>query len=63
MMKNDYQIPMFRDEDFEEDPEEGRLAIVQLILSAINSYRLTQFGDFSPARNGIINAHQLQEFM
>jgi hypothetical protein len=54
---------MFRDEDFEEDPEEGRLAIVQLILSAINSYRLTQFGDFSPAWNGIINAHQLQEFM
>ncbi|OQE91541.1 hypothetical protein PENNAL_c0009G01794 [Penicillium nalgiovense] len=63
MLKNDYQIPVFRDADFDGDPNEGRMVVMQLLLSAINSYLLTQFGDYGMIRDNQIEDHQLQGFM
>ncbi|KAJ6178717.1 hypothetical protein N7519_009178 [Penicillium mononematosum] len=63
MTKNDYQIPLFRDTDFDGHPTEGRLVVAQLMLSAINSYRLAPFGDYSLVRDNLIDKHRLQEFM
>lgn len=58
MTKNDYQIPLFRDTDFDGDPIEGRLVVAQLMLSAINSYRLGPFGDYSLVRVNPIDKHR-----
>jgi hypothetical protein len=58
MTKKNYQIPLSRDTDFEGDPTEGRLVVAQLMLSAINSYRLAPFGDYSLVRDNPFDKHR-----
>ncbi|KAJ5521694.1 hypothetical protein N7527_005809 [Penicillium freii] len=61
MEENRYYIPFYRDEDYEgKDPAEEKAKVAQLMISALNAYRLVPFAQYQIISEPI-DEHSLQE--
>lgn len=61
MEGNEYFIPFYRDEDFKgKDPTEEKAKVVQLMISALNAYRMVPFAQYQIISDEI-DEHSLQE--